>query len=234
MLEHKADIYLMAGVATRPSFFLDCMKVIERQCRHEGWEHPNIHILYPYGDYTRSLVRQIMEVRHDLSLRRKFWIGAHEAVRRIKESTSEGRALLIGHSGGGVAAYHAGRLLLEQGSLADCRIVQIGSPKVRIVPELRDRISYFYAVDQEGRRNDAVTRLGSWGGFTTGPAGVPVWDKAKYSPGYISSIQVVGGHADYFRSKPPFIHQEMTNLSRTMSSIWEWLKSHSQNTEYIV
>ncbi|EXX89886.1 hypothetical protein BG53_14765, partial [Paenibacillus darwinianus] len=167
------DIYLLAGIKTWPGFFEPLMSRLAELCREEEWRDSTVRIVYPYGDYRRGLLRQVREVKRDLSSRmlggaRLGGIVAADAVRR---GSAKGRSvLLIGHSGGGVAAYHAASLLLREGAVADCRVVQIGSPKVRIDPDMRGKVGYFFAVDGRGRRIDAVTRLGGWGGlrFTAG------------------------------------------------------------------
>jgi hypothetical protein len=225
------DIYLLAGVATRPGFFTDCERRLTELCSEQGWAGSGIHILYPYGDYSRSLARQIHEVRRDLLRRRKRYIGGTAAAGEVRTAASGRQIVLIGHSGGGVAAYHAGRLLLEEGVVPDCRIVQIGSPRVRIAEEHRDKVSYFYAVNGEGKRNDRVTRLGSWGGFRRSSYGVPVWDSYRYAPGHIDAIPVVGGHADYFRGCAPFVHEDVTNLQRTIGSVWQWLSGSGSGVD---
>ncbi|CAM4454590.1 alpha/beta hydrolase family protein [Paenibacillus tarimensis] len=227
------DIYLLAGVATRPGFFADCQQILDRLCR-SSWEEVRIQVVYPYGDYTRSLLRQIHEVRQDLFRRNRLRRpGGGQAAAEPVRLTSAGRSvLLIGHSGGGVAAYHAGKMLLEEGIVSDCRMVQVGAPKVRIEPAYRDKVSYFYAVDGSGKVNDPVTRIGSWGGFRTGRYGVPVWDALRYAPGHIGSIQVVGGHADYFRARPPFIKDQVSNLQRTLGSVWEWMQEFARSPDY--
>ncbi len=225
------EIYLLAGVATRPGFFADCEGQLTELCSMQGWKGSNIHVLYPYGDYRRSLVRQILDVRRDLFRSRKRYIGGAAAADEVRTAASGRQVVLIGHSGGGVAAYHAGRMLLEEGVVPDCRIVQIGAPRVRIADEHKDKVCYFYAVNGEGKKIDQVTRLGSWGGFRRSAAGVPVWDANRYAPGHIDAIPVVGGHADYFRGCAPFVHEDVTNLQRTISSVWQWLSGSQSGVD---
>jgi len=222
------DIYLLAGVATRPGFFRDCEGQLAEICTKLGWNNAGIRILYPYGDYSRSLVRQIREVRRDLLHRKKRYIGGAAAAGMVRADSAGRQIVLIGHSGGGVAAYHAGRLLLEEGVVPDCRVVQIGSPRVRIAEEMKDKVSYFYAVNGEGKRIDHVTKLGSWGGFRKSGSGIPIWDSRRYAPGHVDAITVVGGHADYFRGCAPFVQDDVTNLQRTIDRVWDWLSGSAR------
>lgn len=210
------DFYLLAGVATWPSFFRGLQEYLTEMSREEGWGDSEVNVLYPYGNHTRPLLAQLRDVGRDMMRRLgteasgglppRTFAGAAavpaasaSAVESIQHR-SEGRVVvLIGHSGGGVAAYHAARLLLANKSVRECRVVQIGSPKVRIHPALRDKTAYFYAVDSRGRRSDPITRLGTWGGFRRSAAGMPVWDPRRWAPGHIAAVVIDGGHPDYFR-----------------------------------
>ena len=144
-------------------------------------------------------------------------------VEAIRERSAGRVVVLIGHSGGGVAAYHAGRRLLAEGAVRDCRIVQIGSPKVRIHPALRDRTAYFYAADERGRRRDPITRFGTWGGIRRAASGFPVWDSRRWAPGHIAAITIDGGHKDYFALGPSGAPGQATNLERTAAAVLDWL-----------
>lgn len=219
------DIYLLAGVATSTCSFNECKKKLDKLFREDGVE-PVIHVLYPYGDASRNLVKQVLEVRSDLSGRLSAGrIGGQRAYMEIKERMNDRRMLLIGHSGGGAAAYQAARMMEEEGEDNDIRIVQVGSPKTPIHPKMRERVSYFHSVDGAGRLNDPISRIGSWGGWSASGRSVPRWNRFKYAPGYVEGIPTIGGHADYFRHTKPYTdEQAICNLDKTIGGLRCWLK----------
>lgn len=223
---NKLHVYLLAGVKTSTSIFTACMNKLSDRLSADGVE-ATIDVLLPYGDMSRNLVRQLIEVRSDLSngrLARR--IGGKYAFSKIKSSLPEGRRLLlIGHSGGGAAAYQAARMLDVECKQTDFRIVQIGSPRIPILPKLQQKVSYFHAVDQSGKGIDPICRLGSWGGWNKGEHHMIRWNARKYSPGHVEGVPTMGGHADYFRNEHPFIDQNaICNLDKIMGRVHEWLK----------
>lgn len=221
----RMSIYLLAGVATSNTLFNECKIKLEKLFQFDG-ETPSIHVLLPYGDASRSLVRQVLEVRSDLSNRITAGrIGGQIAMNQIKETLTSDRALLIGHSGGGAAAYQAAKMLHEKDELKDFRIVQIGSPRTPIEPELQERVSYFHSIDRLGKLNDPISRIGSWGGWSRSGYLMPRWNRLKYAPGYVEGIPTLGGHADYFRHTQPYMDDEaVCNLDKTINRMCEWLK----------
>jgi len=220
----KLHVYLLAGIKTSESAFHTCRDRLQTSLSSMGME-PAIHILFPYGDSKRNVLKQIIEVRMDLSTRRRAGeIGGRKALNDIKKSLGGRRVLLLGHSGGGIAAYHAARYMKQEDMVDDFRIVQIGSPRMKISQELRDKISYFHSIDQQGMMNDPVTRIGSWGGWSWSKGKLPSWNDSKHAPGYVEGVSTVGGHADYFRHTEPFIDQEsVCNLDKTMNRVDAWL-----------
>lgn len=244
----EVDLYLLAGVKTWPSYFREPAERLRRMSIEAGYAIAGVHVLYPYGDHTIPLMRQVRQVARDVV--RRLSPGADNPPREagrlssgaddpggaasiiapadpivgaIRERSADRVVVLIGHSGGGVAAYHAGRRLLAEGAVRDCRIVQVGSPKVRIHPALRDRTAYFYAVDERGRVRDPITRLGTWGGVRRAVAGIPVWDPRRWAPGHIAAVAIDGGHKDYFNHGPSAAPGQATNLERTAASVLDWL-----------
>ena len=285
------DVYLLAGIKTWPSYFREPAEKLRRMGIEAGYSEVEVHVLYPYGDHTSPLLRQVRQVTRDVMRRLALAAddllfsadppgsdrgrgvrlaplaaapprhadisalphnahnarnkqNAHNAHRgqhaaappagsakarleRLVDAIrgrSAGRVVvLIGHSGGGVAAYHAGRRLLAEGAVRDCRIVQIGSPKVRIHPALRNRTAFFYAADEHGRVRDPITRLGTWGGIRRAAAGVPVWDPRRWAPGHVAAIMIDGGHKDYFSCDRPVGQGRITNLDRTAEAVLNWL-----------
>lgn len=221
----RLSIYLLAGVATSNSIFTECKIKLEKLFQSEEVE-PEVHVVFPYGDASRSLIRQVLEVRSDLSNRLSAGrIGGQIALGKIKETLTGERMLLIGHSGGGAAAYQAGKMLYEKDEIQDLRIVQVGAPKTPIDPRMQDKVSYFHSIDSMGKPNDPISRIGTWGGWSKSRFSVPRWNRLKYAPGYVEGIQTVGGHADYFRHTEPYRDQQaVCNLDKTINRVSEWLK----------
>ncbi len=221
----RINIYLLAGVATSSSIFTECQSKLEKLFRTRDVE-PDIHVIFPYGDASRSLVRQVLEVRSDLSNRLTAGrIGGVKALSHIRDTLRGERMLLIGHSGGGAAAYQAAKLMYDNEEVADFRIVQVGSPKTPIAARLQEKVSYFHSVDREGKPNDPISRIGTWGGWSRSKFAVPQWNRRKYAPGYVEGIATIGGHADYFRHTHPYTDQEsICNLDKTLGRMSEWLK----------
>lgn len=221
----KLHVYLLAGVKTSKCNFNTCQKKLDEQLRSDGLE-PIIHVLFPYGDASRNLLRQVLEVKSDLSNRMTAGrIGGRHVLDQIKRTFRGQRMLMIGHSGGGVAAYQAAKMVIEHGIMNDFRIVQIGSPRMPIDPQLQDRVSYFHSIDGRGKLNDPISRIGSWGGWCRAGRTVPRWNRLKYAPGYVEGIPTVGGHADYFRDTDPYFDTDaVCNLDKTISRVHAWLK----------
>ncbi|MCQ6557618.1 hypothetical protein [Paenibacillus mendelii] len=216
------DIYLLAGVASTLTLFRSCKLELERRFQETG-HAPVIRELFPYGDHTQKLTRQIIEVRGDLSrLSGAGRNGGRAAAAQVREHSTGRPVLLIGHSGGGVAAYQAAVMLHDEGIIPDYRIVQVGSPKVPIRIHDRMRVSYYSAIDEQGTLRDPITRIGSWGGWSRSRFGLWYWNRLKYAPGHVGNITLLGGHPHYFRSDAAYVHPDRgSNLSVTLDSVWD-------------
>ncbi len=223
----QLHIYLLAGVKTSSSIFVECIRRLEEKFCRDG-KSAEISTVFPYGDMSRNLLRQVFEVKSDLSNRSKAKrIGGKLAYSQIKQKLPEqcNRVLLIGHSGGGAAAYQAACLLDKEKHDMDIRIVQIGSPRMPILPQMKRKVSYFHAIDQTGKAIDPICRIGSWGGWGSETGVRPLWNASKYSPGHVEGIATMGGHADYFRHEPPFFDSNnICNLEKMMDRVYDWLK----------
>lgn len=225
-LVNNIRIYLLAGVATSPTLFTECKAKLEQLFRLEDVE-PIIDTIFPYGDASRSLYKQIIEVGSDLPRRIKLGrVGGRKALHAIKQTFRGEPLILIGHSGGGAAAYQAARMLYDQGAVRNFRVIQIGAPRMPIEPRFKDKVSYFHAVNDQGESVDPITKIGSWGGISASrKLAVPFWNRMKYAPGYIEGIRTIGGHADYFRHLDPFIDQQsVCNLDKMIGRMHNWLK----------
>ncbi|MFB9328596.1 hypothetical protein ACFFSY_21895 [Paenibacillus aurantiacus] len=213
------DVYLLAGIGSTRAFFTDCKAELTARLARIGLA-PAIRELFPYGDQTQSMVRQIYDVHGDLSRIRSARLGGRSAAQQVKERSLGKPVLLIGHSGGGVAAYQAASILADEGAIPDFRVVQLGSPKVPIRQEHKSRVHYFFAVDEALKYRDPITRIGTWGGWKRNKLGLLYWDRRKYAPGHIATVTLLGGHPHYFRSRAPYVHHERgSNLSLTLNAI---------------
>lgn len=220
-------VFLLAGVKTRSSAFHALEQALLQNLQQQGITS-DIELLFPYGDAERSLMRQLYEVRSDLSVRAKLaGYGGRKVWERISYHSELPKLLLVGHSGGGVAAYQIARKLYEDQLPINLKVVQIGSPKTRVISQLKSSVGYIHSIDEQGNSKDPVSRLGSWGGWSTHKITfpVPLWDSYKYAPGFIEGVQTIGGHADYFRQSEQFTDQQQScNLDKTMTSISAYLK----------
>ena len=215
----------MAGLATA-SWFLDEIReqLAERLEQATGQPVCSLSI-FPYGDSLRHPYRQFREIRRD-TLRRRSWqrsIGGRRAAEEISRHSRSDNRLLVGHSGGGVAALHAAQLLVR--AEERCRqywIVQIGSPRCPVPSYLRDKTLYLYSVDKTGKAKDPICKLGSWGGWERTRYGVWRWNSSLYAPATILPLQMVGGHPDYFRSHL-LNAAGQSNLELVLVAITDWL-----------
>jgi len=237
----ELEAYFLAGLKTAPRFMerfrIELLKRIgEREYVQEA--ETASALLFPYGDWNRGVLPQLWEIRRDMKLgvgRTGRSVGGRRAVEAIEalrqaEDRPEGakRTLLVGHSGGGIAAVHAAQLLLARGLSASCFVVLIGSPRCRIPARLSPRV---LAIHAEGRKRggsagpspDFVTRFGTYGGWRSGRR-IPGWHRDKHAPGTRIAVPIVGRHPDYFREAVPFVDGEgRTNLDRVAGEIVDWL-----------
>ncbi|TFE31541.1 lipase family protein [Cohnella luojiensis] len=228
-------IYFMAGVSTSPMFMEKFRNAMHQHFENSG-KTVYSELLFPYGDMSRRLIRQLWEVRHDMRLGyRKLnkALGCNRVLAAIERNLNDGkddRVLLIGHSGGGVAAVHAAALLLaRRPGMKSSAVVMIGSPRCRIPAELRPSVLSLHA---EGRRRkgiseeistDFVTLLGSFGGWNLGLRKLPSWQVDKHAPAHIRTVPIIGGHADYFRDSTPYLNPTgKSNLEHTIEAILSW------------
>lgn len=222
-------LYLLAGVGTAPRFMEGFHDELAGLLRREGHGEVCGGLLFPYGDWSRPMRRQLVEVWHDIRLpphRLGASIGG-QAARREAEAKGwcpgrSGRMVLIGHSGGGTAALHWGWRLVEEGlSVSQLLVVQIGSPKSPVPEKLQPCTAYCYSVRPDGAGKDPVCRLGSWS-FSRG---MPGWGRNRRlgSPGTLLPLPLAGGHPDYFR-RGMTSGNGSSNLETTLGAVWEFIK----------
>lgn len=214
----KAAVFAAAGVYTSPTFMEDILATAVTLLENNTTlQVVRSGLTFPYGDWSCGLLKQIRQVRRDMSLRRGTFersIGGRSLIGSFGDLSGVDALLLIGHSGGGVAAVQAASLLGGPLSGLDVHIVQIGCPRFAVPPELTARVRYLYAVHPAtGATKDPICRIGSWGGWERSGLGVPRWNPLKFAPGERTPVPIIGGHADYFRNRPPFRDEDgRTNL----------------------
>lgn len=248
-------LYLLAGVRSAPRYLEGLGEALEAALGARGYA-ARARLAYPYDDWSRRLLPQLREVRHDIMLPYRRYgrsIGGRRALAAVEAEPAEAdrmpgsswpspfesdRIVLVGHSAGGVAAVHVAGLLLARGGGRPVPVVMIGSPKCRIPEPLRDSVYYVQSVPAEetaaaasragwwrtrGGTSDPVCRIGSFGGWSRGRLPLP-WRGDRHAPAARATVPVVGGHADYFRARPPYVHASgRTNLEETLSVVLPWL-----------
>lgn len=225
----ELQLYLMCGMATSPDFMEDFRYELSRRMIKAGLSATS-QLLFPYGDWSRKAAAQMLEITHDTALGPKQFarsVGGRRAAQEVSRGHAAFRGIrvFIGHSGGGVAAAHASRLLLQNHAEKDRHfIIQIGSPKCAVHPE-DQRDTLYIRFGGDGRRTDPVTRMGSWGGWEKAAGRWWRWNPEKYAPASRVQLSLIGGHADYFRRHDPFVSGEgVSNLEIMTDCIQRWLK----------
>ncbi|NOV03013.1 hypothetical protein [Paenibacillus planticolens] len=229
-------IYITAGFATAPDF-LDRFGAALAACFEQAGARVRVVIHFPYGDWSRQRQKQLREITSDL------WNNAHgkpsryggKSLTRLiaNHLNPDQKLLLVGHSAGAVASIQAAGALMKEG-VPILGVIQIGSPKCAIPPELTNRVLYLNATNQLDQKMDPIPRLGTWGGWMKSRLGVHRWHRMKHAPVHRITLPIIGGHADYFRDHKPYVWQDATNLQTTIEVIWTWLtqlEEHEENEE---
>ncbi|MBM7567167.1 hypothetical protein [Paenibacillus sacheonensis] len=228
----RVSLYLLAGLATAPQFMESFRVALHDIIAREGFGVRTSQLLFPYGDWSRRAIPQLWEISRDMRLgagRFGRSIGGGRAVDRIGSGWTPGpgpgdRIVLVGHSGGGVAAVHAAWQLMDLIGGPPSPVVMIGSPRCRIPEELRESVLFVYAGGAQqdpgrpGRSADAVARLGTFGGGWLRKAD-------KHAPPFSGGVPIIGKHADYFREREPYVNElGLTNQRLTLDVVWPWLR----------
>ena len=239
MSERDIELYLPAGVATSPLFMEKLRQVMKRALEASG-RTVRSSLLFPYGDKERSLLGQLREVGRDLRLRggrldgslggKRLLAMIDDKRRTFANHAHSARTIIVGHSAGGVAAVHAARMLNARDGGSAPLVVMIGSPRCRIPGELREHVLYVFAAKSSPPRagwrlRDPITRLGSFGGWHIGGKWrLPRWQMDKHAPVHASGLQIIGGHADYFRDQPPYVNaMGLSNIAVTVDVVMKWI-----------
>ena len=222
----RIALFTLAGVATAPGFMDSFREALGDRLRSQGFEVAQAS-LYPYGDWHRRLLPQMLEIVRDITdIHERLWKSA--GARLIKEHVFRAAEagytiILAGHSGGGVTAVQLAGQLAEAGYALPL-VVQIGSPKCPIRCELKDSVLFLAALERHSGRRDPVVRLGSWGGWERWKRQVPLWKKDAWKPGHAVDLHLMGGHPDYFRSYAPYMNEKgESNLELTLRPLLCWL-----------
>ncbi|MEO3946146.1 thioesterase domain-containing protein [Gorillibacterium sp. CAU 1737] len=216
-LEPLKSIYFLSGIGTWRSgdLFGGAMKDIAARYASVGIAPVHVRDIYPYGwmddvplkQFYRFLARQALRVSHDMYVRYTRNRGGHRAFREIRKDYEEaggGPIVLIGHSGGGVAAYKTAKLLTDRGYTVEA-VIHIGTPTHSIADDWQDRV---WTLRKAGRIGDGITW---WGRPCIG------------APRQSAVVAIRGGHTDYFRTDRTDA-EGRSNLTLVMDKVWGWLK----------
>ncbi|MCI3922299.1 hypothetical protein MO973_18880 [Paenibacillus sp. TRM 82003] len=203
-------IVVAAGVYTAPNFLDEFRETLVSRLSDDT-RTVNAVTAFPYGDWFRSRFAQSAEIAKDVCFGQT---GGVRLARSLQGEAEPGAVALIGHSGGGVAAARAAPLLAARGWQI-AAIAMIGSPRAPIPAGYGDRTLRISAVDEHGAEKDPVTRLGFWAGR---------------APARSVGLPIVGGHPDYFRSRPPFMNEDgRSNLDLTADVVVGWVKHRERS-----
>jgi len=215
----RADIsvYFAAGinVCRKADMFRDAMAETERRCLAAGPVRIRTNAFYPYGciddvperKLGRFVARQAFAVFADMCRRAAAGCGGTALYRDVRadyDVAGGGNLFLVGHSGGGIAAYKAAQLLIRDGYPVG-GVFMVGSPKVPVRKNYRDLV---FAVEIGRRWADPITRCG-FHGFRP--------------PRLRARLPLVGGHPDYFCSQSKD-EAGVSNLNKVLDAIWQWIR----------
>ncbi|MBP1990075.1 hypothetical protein [Paenibacillus eucommiae] len=223
-----ADIYVLAGIWTAPNFLENLCVALTQRFELMGLQ-AQAKMLFPYGNWHINRWGQLREISYDMlprTGRRQSSIGGRRAADAIKASYKQGNLIIIGHSGGGIAGFHAAKLLMAEESIPMPRVVQIGSPRFPVPMEFKESVTFVTAINEQGRWKDPISRIGSWrtGIGRAGVSGARGRGPKLLAP-LVKEVSIVGGHADYFRMHTPFINNGLSNMEVTLNAFWPWLQT---------
>lgn len=116
----RAAVYAIAGVYTSPDFMAGVLhRMTSLLNKHTPMRVVRSQLLYPYGDWSASLLRQIRQVRGDLARRKAGVRWRNSGGQRLPALLEDGhgrdidKLLLIGHSAGRRRGRRPCRLRME-------------------------------------------------------------------------------------------------------------------------
>ncbi|MDF2938422.1 MAG: hypothetical protein K0Q90_3795, partial [Paenibacillaceae bacterium] len=194
-------MYALAGIGTAPGFMEEFHDELARRLAADTGLTVAGGLLYPYGEWSRSVRKQIWEVWRDIRLPAGGWERSRGVAAVHRElapaARGSGPVVLVGHSGGGTAAVHAAAMLLAAAPERPVAVVQIGSPRSPVPPALQEATVYCFACGPDGRGRDPVCRLGSWRAARGGGGRLGLG--RLLLPGQLVPLPIAGWHPDYFR-----------------------------------
>lgn len=148
-------VVFVGGMLTFSSYFDDTMIKLKNKYASIG-KTVNFKTVFPYGNADNTSGPQdlvtlgsIQLVKIKLDLDNSFLaVGGTKtaAVAKEAQTAAGGKLILIGHSGGGIAAYRAAQKLRSQStSLLVQEIVNVGSPRTAIESYWQNRFTYVVA-----------------------------------------------------------------------------------------
>jgi len=215
------SIYFLSGIGMLQvgDYFAGAKKDIVNRYKAVGIDPVHVGDFYPYGimdgipkrESFRFLARQALKVSRDMYRRYRRNPGGLYAFRKIRadyDMYGTGPIILIGHSGGGVAAYKTAKLLADRGYPVE-RVFLVGAPVQGIASDWQSKV---FCLEKAGRLGDPVTWLGK---------------PCIGSPRQRATVDIVGGHTHYF-SMDAVDREGVSNLNKVMDKIWGWLNGGTE------
>jgi pimeloyl-ACP methyl ester carboxylesterase len=216
---NSKSVFFLSGIGTWQSgnMFGPAMADIAERYTVAGYRSVFIRDLYPYGTLDgipqhrlrNFLVSQIVKVNRDLFANHRANEGGRFVYREILRNLESDRSgiVLIGHSGGGIAAYKAARLLEDDGISVE-KVIMVGSPVPVVARNWEERVRF---LRKAGRFGDWITLLGK--------------PRLRTLPD--EEVRIVGGHTHYFC--PVKVDADgISNLTKVMDRIWNWVRPQEE------
>jgi len=221
--EPAKSVYFLSGIGTWRSGnpFGAAMAEIARRYTSLGVSPVHVRDIYPYGwvddvpaeRLRRFIARQALKVSRDMYVNYYRNAGGHRAFREIRRDYDRhggGGIVLIGHSGGGVAAYKTAKLLEDRGYRVE-QVILVGAPMHSIAADWQGRVKL---LRKAGRIGDCVT----W------------WGRPCFgAPREAQTVVIRGGHTDYFRTDLADA-EGRSNVTLVMDRIWQWLQPRTRDS----
>jgi|GEM_PF-6438095 len=228
---NRLNIYVIVGVQSEVSILEPLITTLKSRFEADD-TYVVVRTLSPYGS-NRNFVKQLINKRNDMNLypeKVEQSTGGRKVQQDILTYGAKAPIILIGHGVGAVAAYH-GAELLEKHNGCDIKfIVQIGSPKVPVSLNFRNRVG-FLMHNKRGIYNDPLLWNGTWSHskYTFSSHRYPgllynATEKGRraYAPGNVTEVDIIGQPANYYSTTVGM--GSVSNLARTVNIIWSWVR----------